>query len=62
MRLEEEPQFDLARSLHTRSPLSLRKVCINFLEKTWSSWVTACHIQQKNLFRNIGKFIICAPI
>jgi len=58
MRLEEENQFELAKKLHyLQNPLALEKICLNFLEKTWSFWVSACNIQQKNLFNNICKFI-----
>jgi len=59
MRLEDEKQFELAKTLHTRSPLALEQICFNFLEMTWSSWVSACNIQQKNLFNNIRKYSNC---
>jgi len=56
MRLEEENQFELAKKLHTQSPLTLKQICLNFLEDTWPSWVSACNSLGKNLFNNIRKY------
>jgi len=61
-RLEDEKQFKLAKRLRPKSPLSLEKICINFLGKTWLKWVSACNYLDINLFNNICKYSIVALI
>jgi len=55
MRLEKDEQFELAKKLHTKNPLALEQICFDYFDATWPSWVSACNIQQKNLFKNIRK-------
>jgi len=55
LRLDEDEQFELAKKLHTQSPLNLKQICLNYLVKTWPLWISGCIKLKQNLFINIRK-------